>query len=62
MRFAHYRQLCNDRDFRSLWKLGLDDGAKGIPPFNLSLDDTEQGLTQEAADAITAFCREQGVT
>jgi len=30
--------------------------------LNLSLDETEQGLTQEAADAITAFCREQGVT
>jgi hypothetical protein len=30
--------------------------------LNLSLDETEQGLSQKAADAITAFCREQGLT
>jgi hypothetical protein len=30
--------------------------------LNLSLDETEQGLTQAAADAITAFCRKEGVT
>jgi hypothetical protein len=30
--------------------------------LGLPLDWTEQGLNQEAADAITAFCLAQGVT
>ncbi len=30
--------------------------------IELDLDETEQGLSTKAADAITAFCREQGVT
>jgi hypothetical protein len=28
--------------------------------LNLPLDDTEQGLTQSASDAIDEFCRAQG--
>ena len=32
-----------------------------IARLNLPLDSTEQGLTKEAADALTAFCRAAGV-
>lgn len=38
--------------------LTLNEIAKRL---NLDLDETEQGLTQEAAEAVDAFCREQGV-
>ena len=30
--------------------------------IELDLNETEQGLSTKAADAITAFCRDQGVT
>lgn len=33
-----------------------------IVRLGLSLDDTEQGLTHAASDAIVQFCRTQGVS